>query len=122
MKKLSLFVVCIITFALLYAGSDKFDVISKIGPTFSSSNVTIAAPGTGRTNCLTSFSVIGSSTYTFRILDGGTTNFQVLMAAGAGYSDTLPRDDARCSTTTNVSTTLSVDNGAFTINYQGFVR
>lgn len=121
MKKLIFCLVALIPIGL-WATNDNFVVYSVIGPTVATSSVTIPSPGVGKRNCLTDLTIIGNANYTFRILDGGTTNFTLVLASGTGFTKEWDRNDPRCSTNTAVSTTLSIDTGTFQINYQGFVR
>lgn len=102
-----------------------------IGPATSTSNVTIAAPGVGKANCLTfvsqDISVYGSNTATLRILAGGTTVYQVITSTTNGISSTNPvtahlsSSDPLCG---GFNESLQIKNTAttFDINYKGYVK
>lgn len=95
----------------------------KILPAVSSSGVTIASAGVGLRNCLTDVTAISNSTYTFRILDGatnGTTTFQLLLPANVGLAKDWRPETPFCGSP-NSAMLITVDNGTYSINYQGVV-
>lgn len=110
-----------ISVGAIYAAGRNFTIYSDIGPAVSTSNVLIAAPGAGKYNCITDITVISASTYTFRMLNGATTAYSVLMPASGGLIKEWGVDNAFC-VAVNTTTQITVDNGTFSINYQGFVR
>jgi hypothetical protein len=93
---------------------------SYIEPATSASDVTIAAPGAKLRNCITSITTISDSTYTFRILDGGATDYAILLGADQGLAQDYGRDDPFCGDP-NKAMYLTIDNGTFNINYKGFI-
>lgn len=121
MKKalLSLFVVGLV--GSVWADSPAIPRIeSRMTPATSSSNVTISAAGSNLRNCLTDATVISNSTYTFRVLDGTTTSYQLLMGASQGLAEDWSINNPFCGSP-NSSMTLSIDSGTFRINYSGVV-
>lgn len=118
MKKAILVITCIFASTLSFANPRTVRYDSPIGPATSTSNVTISAQS-GVRNCITHVSTISSSTNTFRMLDGATTNYALLLGAGQGYvADFNP--EAPWCTSPSRSLTLSVDGGTFSINYDGY--
>lgn len=92
---------------------------SVIGPANSTSRVEIAAGATGVRNCLTHASAVSTSTFTFRVLDGGTTVYAIQLAANSGFVGDWNPEDPICSTAATILT-LSVDSPPYQINYQGY--
>jgi hypothetical protein len=120
MKRLSVFIFAFLCVGLIFAERNVRERFSgKIGPATSGSAVTIAAQS-GNLNCLSGFDVISNSTYTFRVLRGNTTDYQLLLGASSGVMREFPVDDMFC-TDPNQTMTLKVDNGTYNINYQGVV-
>ncbi len=93
---------------------------SRMAAGTSTSAVTIAAPGTGLRNCVTDFTVVSASTYTFRMLDGNTTSYVVLMPAAGVLSKSFGIHNPWCVSSNN-PLKLTVDNGSYTINYLGVI-
>ena len=119
MKKL-FGVIILIFVGVVYSEVRELRVESQMTPATSSSNVTISAPGANLRNCLTSVTAISNSTYTFRLLDGGTTRYALLLGADAGLVKDWNRPDLWCAGH-NSTLELKVDNGTFSINYDGVV-
>ncbi len=102
-----------------FAGRD-YVIESDIGPAFSTNTVTLSAAGAGKRNCLTDLTFISNSTYTINVLVGQTTFFQLLMPANTGLVKDWDIQKPVC-TANNEAMQIKIDNGAFKINYQGFV-
>ena len=92
----------------------------KIPGAVSTSSVTITAPGVGLMNCLTDLTVISDSTYTVTVNDAGTDVFSVLMPASTGLAKDWRIENPFC-VSPNSALGIVVDNGTYSINYQGVV-
>jgi hypothetical protein len=92
---------------------------ANIGPSSAAANVTIAAAGTGKRNCITDLDVLSDSAYTLRILDGGTTTYAMTLGASAGLVRSWDVDDAFCGSA-NAAMYINVSAGTPQINYKGF--
>lgn len=95
-------------------------MLSLIGPANSTSNVTIAAGGANNRNCLTMVDVTSDIQYNFRILDGGTTVYNVVVSSGSSLVRSWDDPHAFCGSA-NTAMYLNVSAGNPTINYAGFV-
>lgn len=102
-------------------GASSVEPIAAIGPATSSAQVTITAGSSGIKNCVSDFDVISDSTYTFRVLDGGTTIYAMNLVPNAGLIRSWGRDGAICGSSAT-SMTLSISSGTYAINYKGFTR
>lgn len=102
------------------AGGRNYTIEADLGPSTSTNTVTISAAGSAKRNCLTNVVVISTDAYTFRILDGGTTDYSVVMPAGSGVVQDWSIDDPFCGT---VNTQMEIKCSAvvYSINYKGFV-
>jgi len=101
------------------------EVRSNLGPADAvEADITLAAAGASLHNCLTDIVVSSTDTYTFRILDGGTTNFTLQQGADSAISLNKTVDTAFCGSA-NTAMELKVANTAgalYHINYEGFIR
>lgn len=97
-------------------------LLSLIGPATSATNVTVASAGTGVKNCISDIDVVSASTYTFRMLNGSTTFYAMgPLAAGASLVRSWDIDTAPCGDAAT-AVQLKVDNGTFSINYNGYTQ
>ena len=107
------------------ASGKGIEVRSVLGPTDAiEADITLSAAGSSLHNCITDLVVSSTGTYTFRILDGGTTNFTLQQAADSAYSFNRTIDTAFCGSA-NTALTLKVENVVATeyyINFEGYVR
>ena len=79
MKKLIGIAAFILTIGFIQA-AEIDPIVGFIGPATNNSGagtITIAAPGGGKRNCLTDFSITTSSNIVFSILDAGTTVYAI---------------------------------------------
>lgn len=123
MKKLFGFLLVSLAASICHAGGRGFVTYGDFGPSFTSTftTVTIAAPGAARTNCITELVVTSTTAYTFRMLDGGTTDYEIPMQANSGIvKDWLDTDPWCASIGNSLSFTTTVTPTA--INYKGFIR
>jgi hypothetical protein len=104
-----------------------------IGPATATSAVSIAAPGTGKANCITNMT-LGISQFstgvTIRVIDGltsGTTIFAVTLSSSSGLSSPNPvvlpfsADDPLCGSL-NKGLRIYNSAGTYEINYKGYIR
>lgn len=133
MKKfLTAVLLLIIGVVPVFAGRD--EIVGSIPPGNSTSNVTIAAPGTDKQNCLTflnvSISTYGANVTRLMILDGlasATTVYSLALSTTTGLQTPNPiaprisSEDPYCVSSNNA---LQIKNtsSVFDINYQGYVR
>lgn len=97
-----------------------FREVGQIDPAVSSSEVTISAAGSGKVNCLTNLTVVSDAAYVVRILDGGTTTYQLSLAANSGLAQDWNPKSPFCGSL-NKSMTIKVSAGTYTINYSGVI-
>ncbi len=95
-------------------------ITGYIRPATATSNVTIAAAGAGSRLCLSDVAVVTDTTATFRILDGSTTDYALVIVSSTPHVKNWDIDNLFCSDM-NSTLTLKVDAGVFKINYQGVV-
>ena len=95
--------------------------LSSLGPANSTSQVTIPAGSTGVKNCITDLDVISDSTYTVRMLNGGTTIYAMTIPPSVGLVRSWGKDGAVCGSN-ETSMTISMSAGTYQINYKGYTR
>ena len=87
--------------------------------------ITLAAPGAGKSNCLT-YVVFQSTSANqiYRILNGATTNYQLTgIAANAVVRETWEVDAPLCAdANTAMQIKASIGGNGTELNYKGFVR
>lgn len=105
---------------ICYAGRN-FTILSDIGPSISTGDVTIAAPQSGAYNCITDVVVMSTQAYTFRMLSGNTTNFSVSFGASVGLVKDWNPEDAFCAAQ-NATLTIKTSTSPYELNYKGFIR
>lgn len=116
--KQALCIAGLLAFLTTYAFAARL-MLSIIGPSNSTSNVTLSAGAAGVKNCLTDIDVTSDNAFTFRILDGGTTVYQVPISSGGALVRSWSELTAYCGSAAT-SMTLSVSAGNMNINYSGF--
>lgn len=121
MNRFRLFCVAFLMMVPRVFGAASIQPISALGPSTSASNVVITAGSSNIKNCISDVDVISDSTYTFRMLDGGTTIYAMSIPPYTGLIRSWGRDGAVCGSNAS-SMTLSVSSGTFNINYKGFTR
>lgn len=129
MKRALVSLLMILAVGLARAENPRYTIDSNIGPavvtTTTTPQVSIAAAGAGKRNCLTYVIANSTNTYTLRVLDGNTTSYQVTMGASAKTSDLFGVTNPFCGTAnTAMSISLTMGVAATTtmeVNYSGFV-
>lgn len=104
---------------LVFAGP--VEIRSRIGPTFTAGNVTIAAAGAGRRNCLTDLDASSDADYTLRVLDGGTTAYTVIASSGSVLIRSWDEGSEAMCGTANTALYVNVSGGNAAVNHKGFV-
>jgi hypothetical protein len=110
----------VLMFAIAAQAIAGITVLSRFGPTLAASQVTIAAPGAGKRNCLSSLDVVSDTAYTLRVLDGTTTSYALALAANGGLVRSWDTEDLFCGSA-NAAMYITVSAGTYSINYKGFV-
>jgi len=130
MKKFLLFAVVLMWAQFSYAERD-YIIDSNIqvssvpvnnGP---AATITLAAPGAGKSNCLT-YVVFQSTSANqiYRILNGSTTNYQLTgIAANTAVRESWNPDAPLCAdVNTAMQIKASVGGNGTELNYKGFIR
>lgn len=122
--------VLLILFLLSFVSIAKAEVYGLIGPavgvgTTTTVSMTIAIPGAGKTNCLTDIMVFSTNTYTFRILNGNTTFYQLSSAPAATQHSKVFNSDLPLCGSVNTALILKLapdTGGSGDVYYSGFIR
>lgn len=111
----------------------RYDIQSAIGPVsystqpvaLSYTSTTIAAPGAGLRNCLTSLVVTSTNSYTPSILDGQTMAFNGMTSSSVTLTNlSWSFQDPFCASAGNalvIQSTAAANGTTTKYNYQGFV-
>lgn len=102
-----------------FAVAGAITILSRIGPAKGAAQVTLAAGGTGVRNCLSNVDANSDAQFTFRILDGGTTIYAVVVSSGSTLVRSWDLDQLYCGTA-NTAMYMYINGGNYSINYQGF--
>jgi hypothetical protein len=122
MKRIVLLAAFILSPALLSAGRLIYEPLVRIGPQTSTSTVSISAGGAATRNCITNIDVISTGAYTFRVLNGGSTFYELTLGADQGIVRSWDVNDPLCGTA-NTAMQIKVSTsaaGTYQINYMGF--
>lgn len=128
MKKIIFLATLITAFAVVAYSSNsrKQQYAANIGPTSvvgtALTLATIAAPASNQQNCLEYATFYSSSASTIYILDGGTTNYTLTLAAAATYQTLF--DEPFCATKGAllvIQSSATVAGASARVNYKGFV-
>jgi hypothetical protein len=121
MKKNVLLVLLAFSPLVTWAASRKtLDIVGRIGPATSTSNVTISTSGVQTASCLYEVTVISTQAYTFRLLSGGVTTYALSLPANTGFTKDFPIDDPFCAEDNQILE-IKVSTTAMNINYSGVV-
>lgn len=126
----------ILAFLAVSARADRswrYDISSAIGPVsystqpvaLSYTSTTIAAPGAGLRNCLTSLTITSTNSYTPSILDGQAMVFNGMTSSSVTLTNlSWSFQDPFCASAGNalvIQSTASANGTTTKYNYQGFV-
>lgn len=106
------------------AGGREKSAIADIGPASVtlavSTNIVVAAGGSGVSNCLDYAIPTSTATFQFYILDGNTTSYYERVQANSPNPGNLTNWCGSANSTLTLKTTLLTAGAETTVNYKGF--
>lgn len=114
----------------IFAADRDREPLGNLGPTWlqnpsqtsASTATTVVSPGTLKYNCVDYVVATATNAFTVYVLDGNTTSYQVLNAAGTVHNkDFTPSNCSPSATATTIKGESTTAGTSISVNFKGYV-